>query len=170
MGIFVWDHLFIRFAKCNLATLNFILFLSKQIYDDLEESQLNAIDQEWEEEEEEETTVERMSLNQFLILGDCCKGLSPPIPVTEIVGKWYVCIFKAKNKTYLHITRANKVAQLWRWAHKTALEIVSSELKLGVTKAWSYVLKLEQQDIGIFCYKRRNLWPITTVALATTKI
>ena len=113
MGIFVWNQVFRRFAKWNLTTLNFTLFLNKQcyiqIYDDLEESEFDEIDEEWEEEEEEkETTLERTSLNQFLIQGQRWKVLSPLIPETKIVGKWYACIFKTKKKTDLYIGRATR--------------------------------------------------------------
>ena len=67
----------------------------------MEESELDEINEEWEEEEEEkETTLERMSLNQFLILGESWKVLPPLIPETKIVEKWYACIFKAKKTPY----------------------------------------------------------------------
>ena len=90
--IFVWNQVLRRFAKWFLTTLNFTLFLNKQCYiqisDDLEESELDEINEEWgEEEEEKETTLERMSSNSFLILRECWKGHSPPISETKIVGK-----------------------------------------------------------------------------------
>ena len=72
----------------------------------MEELELDEIDEEWEEEEEqEETTVERTGSNQFLNLGECWKGLSPPISKEEVVAKWHACIFKAKKKTHLYIGR-----------------------------------------------------------------
>ena len=57
----------------------------------------------------EEKTLERTSLNQFLILGECWKGLSLPIPATKIVGKWYACIFTAKKNPYLYMTKEKKL-------------------------------------------------------------
>ena len=91
-GIFVWNQVHRRFAKWNLTTVNSTLFLNKQCYiqisGDLEESELDEINEEWEEEEEEkETTLERMSSNSFLIMRECWKGHSPPISETKIVGK-----------------------------------------------------------------------------------
>ena len=126
--IFVWNQVFRRFAKWNLTTLNFTLFLNKQcyiqIYDDLEESEFDETDEEWEEEEEEkETTLEKTTSNLFLILGECWKGLSPPISETEIVGKWYGCIFKAKKKTYFYKGRATRRFLSDEGGLITALEI-----------------------------------------------
>ena len=114
----------------------------------MEESEFDEIDGECEEEEEEEETIlERATSNPFLILGECWKGLSPPISETEIVGKWYACIFKAKKKTYLYIGRATRRFLNDEGGLITALEIDCLEQKLGVT---DNVLKQGQQDIGIF--------------------
>ena len=117
----------------------------------MEESEFDEIDGECEEEEEEEETIlERATSNPFLILGECWKGLSPPISETEIVGKWYACIFKAKKKTYLYIGRATRRFLNDEGGLITALEIDCLEQKLGVT---DNVLKQGQQDIGIFAAK-----------------
>ena len=131
----------------------------------MEESELDEIDEEWEEvEEEKETTLEKMSSSPFPILGECWKGLSPPISEAEIVGKWYACIFKAKKKTYLYTGRATRRFLNDEGGLITALEIDCLEQKLSVTEN---VLKRGQQDIGIFCRKKCNLQPITDVSLAT---
>ena len=96
-----------------------------------------------------ETTLERTSSNTFFILGECWKGLSPPISETEIVAKWYTCIFKAKKKTYLYIGRATRFLND-EGGLITTLEIDCLKQKLGVT---NNVLKQGQQDIGIFVVK-----------------
>ena len=99
----------------------------------MEEPVLDEIDKEWEEEEEKkETTLERTSSNTFFILGECWKDLSPPISETEIVAKWYACIFKAKKKTYLYIGRAIRFLND-EGGLITTLEIDCLEQKLGVT-------------------------------------
>ena len=69
----------------------------------MEEPELDEIDEEWEEEEEKETTLERTISNQFLILGECWKGLSPPVSETEIVGKW---------KTYWYVGRQQESSSM----------------------------------------------------------
>ena len=96
-----------------------------------------------------ETTLERTSSNTFFILGECWKGLSPPISETEIVAKWYTCIFKAKKKTYLYIGRATRFLND-EGGLITTLEIDCLKQKLDVT---NNVLKQGQQDIGIFVVK-----------------
>ena len=117
----------------------------------MEESELDEINEEWEEEEEEkETTLERMSLNQFLILGESWKVLPPLIPETKIVEKWYACIFKAKKTPYWYIGRATRRFLNDEDGLITTLEIDCLKWKLGVT---DNVLKQGQQDIGIFAVK-----------------
>ena len=88
----------------------------------------------------------RTSLTQFLILGECWKGLSPPISETEIFGKWYACLFKAKKKPYLYIGTATRRCLNNEGGLIAALEIDCLEQKSGVT---DNVLKQGQQDIGI---------------------
>ena len=129
----------------------------------MEESEFDETDEEWEEEEEEkETTLEKTTSNLFLILGECWKGLSPPISETEIVGKWYGCIFKAKKKTYFYKGRATRRFLSDEGGLITALEIDWLEQKLSVT---DHVLKHGQQDIGIFVVKDVICGPLQMFAL-----
>ena len=133
----------------------------------MEESELDEIDEKREEvEEEKETTLEKTSSSPFPILGKCWKGLSPPISATEIVGKWYACIFKAKKKTYLYIGRATRRFLNDEGGLITTLEIDCLEQKLSVTEN---ILKRGQQHIGIFAVKNVICSPLQMFSLQRSR-
>ena len=135
-----------------------------ELTNDLDEEEEKEDSEEGTGESDEEEEDERMSMER------CWECINPPIPESDIVGKWFACIYKSKKCANLFIGKATK-----RFlsddinGYTCALEIDCLRQKFGVTDNIFQEYDVAGADVEIFPIQNIIYGPLKAKFLGARK-